>query len=154
MSHLLLLRAARPTAARVLLASSPFAFFSTKTEPVEAPAARSPAAHATSSTKPTLTTSRATEAERALFKQVTFGSLMGLAGGLLFSKVSRIFVVIAGFGGLVLHTLGLRGIQILPVGWLGRRFKNVDWAGWVTKNPGFKISFSIALLATAFLREQ
>lgn len=62
-------------------------------------------------------------------------------------------MVLVGFGGVVLHTFGLKGVQLLPVGWLGRRFKGVDWVGWVVKNPGFKISFSIALMTTAFLRE-
>ncbi|KIW76148.1 hypothetical protein Z517_10893 [Fonsecaea pedrosoi CBS 271.37] len=86
----------------------------------------------------------------AAVKQISLGSILGLAAGLVVSAFSTSLTLLIGLGIVVWQLAARRGYNIIPVERLQRYFKNIDLRSTVNDNLAFKISFGLMFALSAF----
>ncbi|TGZ83320.1 hypothetical protein EX30DRAFT_317432 [Ascodesmis nigricans] len=76
-----------------------------------------------------------------VYRQVSTGSFLGVALGLLVSRFGKVFAIIAGAGLVLVEVLARQGIEVIPwdkvKGWVDE----VEVRRMVTENMAFKIAF-------------
>ncbi|OAP61332.1 hypothetical protein AYL99_03533 [Fonsecaea erecta] len=86
----------------------------------------------------------------AAVKQISLGSILGLAAGVLLSAFSTSLTLLLGLGIVVWQLAARRGYNFIPVDRLQRYFKNIDVRSAVNDNLAFKISFGLMFALAAF----
>ncbi|PGH03341.1 hypothetical protein AJ80_08701 [Polytolypa hystricis UAMH7299] len=83
-------------------------------------------------------------------RQISLGSVLGLCAGIGLRIFSRALVLTLGLAILAVQWSASKGYNIIPVHWLQRRFKSIDFERAVTENVPFKSSFGLTMALSAF----
>ncbi|EXJ72472.1 uncharacterized protein A1O5_04976 [Cladophialophora psammophila CBS 110553] len=86
----------------------------------------------------------------AAVKQISLGSILGLAAGLVVSAFSTSLTFLIGLGIVIWQLAARKGYNIIPVDRLQRYFKNIDLRSAINDNLAFKISFGLMFALSAF----
>ncbi|KIW09124.1 uncharacterized protein PV09_00066 [Verruconis gallopava] len=87
--------------------------------------------------------------ERAL-RQVSAGSILGLAGGVLVSFFSKPLALLIGLLIVGVQALESRGIHIVPYQRIQGYVKGINLRGALQDNVAFKLSFGVTFALAAF----
>jgi uncharacterized membrane protein (Fun14 family) len=77
----------------------------------------------------------------AIFKQISFGSILGLGAGLLIGTFSRALALLLGMSIVGVQWLASKGYHVIPTGRIQKYVKSVDVRSAVMDNVAFKIAF-------------
>jgi len=86
----------------------------------------------------------------AAFRQISTGSILGLAGGLAVSTFSKSLAFLIGLFVLAVQTAAYKGYNIVPTTRLQKYVKSIDLRSAVQDNVAFKFSFGTTFLLAAF----
>ncbi|KAI4108675.1 MAG: hypothetical protein LQ339_002191 [Xanthoria mediterranea] len=78
-----------------------------------------------------------------IIRQLSLGSVLGVAAGAAVSTFSRVLAVLLGLGVVVVQYAASYGYNIIPVGRIQRYVKGIDLNRAVEENPAFKLSFGV-----------
>ncbi|CAL8582117.1 hypothetical protein XPA_007791 [Xanthoria parietina] len=78
-----------------------------------------------------------------IIRQLSLGSVLGVAAGAAVSTFSRVLAVLVGLGVVVVQYAASYGYNIIPVGRIQRYVKGIDLKRAVEENPAFKLSFGV-----------
>ncbi|KAI4229878.1 MAG: hypothetical protein L6R36_000524 [Xanthoria steineri] len=78
-----------------------------------------------------------------IIRQLSLGSVLGVAAGAAVSTFSRVLAVLLGLGVVVVQYAVSYGYNIIPVGRIQRYVKGIDLKRAVEENPAFKLSFGV-----------
>ncbi|KAI4239360.1 MAG: hypothetical protein LQ349_000459 [Xanthoria aureola] len=78
-----------------------------------------------------------------IIRQLSLGSVLGVAAGAAVSTFSRVLAVLVGLGVVVVQYAASYGYNIIPVSRIQRYVKGIDLKRAVEENPAFKLSFGV-----------
>lgn len=106
-----------------------------------------------SSSSPSRTTTKPTKSSRAdLIRQLSLGSVLGVAAGAAVSTFSRVLALLLGVGLVVVQYAASKGYNVIPVSRIQRYVKGINIRSAIEENPALKLSFgttfALASMAT------